>query len=577
VTTTSLSTSTPDLMAVQSESDSETTAQLNTVPAGEEATAPESDTVDSTATAESTEAVVAEFEEEPATVTADDPESLAALPPLSGGGLGAGGMGGGADVAGETITETASMPPLVWNPLADAEYTLNTELPADTIAATVYSQPGTGWFDLEDMARYAEAFGVDSPVYQERFIVPAAEPDVPAWTPPQNYFMFDGDKTMSLFDNYVYYNNQAVNPDYQIGMLDWEQAVPIAEAFLQEAGLLNFPYEIVPSSAVMSDVAFRRLVDGNPVSVPEYSVAVTENGEIFSISVNALDGLQGQGNYPLIPASAAWQNVVENGVDFRRTFFNTYPGEGFDFGDQPTIDIPFKSWQRGYEDGQTVQLYAWPSVFLPVDSDDPPRIVLDGFVLVGDVAQLNDIADNVTAEIQLEGIYRESEGLLKTIEVISWEPLSTNVNPVFLPGTIQVQEGQTLLAADIGGVYVLPNPPDDLVDGERVNVFGWPGNDVQDGIPVLNWRNLDRIINYEDYALPEDQVVDEGPYRITEVVINSVRLVYAYTPLYEDDSAQMTIIIQPAWQFTGTTNNNEVIEITAQAIPDDYFVDPERR
>jgi hypothetical protein len=102
-------------------------------------------------------------------------------------------------------------------------------------------------------------------------------------------------------------------------------------------------------------------------------------------------------------------------------------------------------------------------------------------------------------------------------------------------------------------------------------VNGWfiePG----DPYGVFNWQGIDRIVEFE--ALPADIVTDPAlaePYKIGQVEITSVELIYVYVPYTEEGRTDVRILLQPAWRFKGTTDTKEIIEFVVQAVTDEFI------
>ena len=507
-----------------------------------------------------------------------DTSNLRPLPGLSaaggfGGGAGGFGGGGGGEIAAsEPLTDENGeliFQPL--NPLSGTVYLMNATLPAETGFAAVYEQPGENSISLEDVRHFATRFRMSGEIYTESYPVPEPAPSEPAWTPPTFYFMFDGPRTLSVWGTSLQYYDQSAAPDFTVELMAYDQALPIAEAFLRDRGLLDFEYQLIPPTYGGNDVNFHRVVDGRSVNTPEYTVAVTTEGQVLSVYYNPLHKLQSLGDYPLRSAEAAWQQVTTEGIDYQRSYYFTYPGPGYELP-EPEIPVegPYKYWQRTYVDGETLSLYTTPLIYLPVDSNAAPRIQADQFILTGSDDILRVIGEQSGQQIRLTGTVRFVDGVL-TLEVSDWE-LVEFIEYQYQPGTIRRSEGQTLFDADSGETFLVPNAPADLADGERVNVSGWS---IEPGDPygVFNWQGIDRIVDFE--SLPADVGIEPGlvePYRIGQVEISSVELIYAYSPFVEEGRTNPRILLQPAWRFKGTTDTNEIIEFVVQAVTDEFLI-----
>ena len=92
---------------------------------------------------------------------------------------------------------------------------------------------------------------------------------------------------------------QSATQGFSDDLMDFEQAAPLAEAFLRERGLLDFEYQIMPPQFNGNEVNFQRVIDGRSLNIAEYTVTVTEAGQILSVYYNPLTQLQTLGQYPL--------------------------------------------------------------------------------------------------------------------------------------------------------------------------------------------------------------------------------------------------------------------------------------
>lgn len=519
--------------------------------------------------------------EAPATTTTEaiasatlDTSNLQPLPNLNaGGGFGGGfGGGGGGEIAAtEAITgENGDLIFRPFNPLSGTVYLMNTTLPVDPTSATVYQQPGENTITLEDMRHFATLFRMSGDIYTESYPVSEPAPGEPVWTPPSFYFMFDGPRTLSAWGTSLQYYDQSAAPDFTAELMNYEQAVPIAEAFLRDRGLLDFDYQLVAPQYSGSEVLFHRVVDGRPVNTYEYNVSVTTDGQVLSVYYNPLNKLQSLGNYPLRSAESAWQQFLAEGVDYQNSYYSTYPGPGFEL---PEPEIPaegaYKYWQRTYVEGETVNLYTAPLIYQPVENNNAPRIQAEQFVLAGSDEILRAIGDQPGKQIRVAGVVHIVNGVLN-LEVNDWQVVEF-IEYQYQPGTIRQSDGQTLFDADSGETFLIPDAPTDLADGERVNVNGWslePGDPYR----VFNWQNIDRIVNFE--TLPTDVSIEPAisePYRIDQVEITSVDLIYASVSFVGQSRTDVQIFLQPAWRFKGNANTNEYFELVVQAVTDEFI------
>jgi hypothetical protein len=503
-----------------------------------------------------------------------DTSNLAPLPNLTMGG-GAGGRGGGGGggeeislAAGDALTTGIPVEDFrIYDPLYESEYVLNTTLPTDPAFTAVYQQADVQLVTIEDVQRFITLFNMNSPVYAQVFPAYEPAPGEPVWEQPTYYFAFDGYRSLSVWGNSVNYYDQGAAPNYEVELMLFDQAAPIAESFLKDRGLLDFEYELRHPVWDSNTVEIYRVTNGRTINVAEYTVSVTVAGQILSVYYNPLTQLQALGDYPLRTAAEAWQLITTEGIDYQRSYYITYPGPNYEYPEEPeVVDGPYKYWQRQYQDGDSITVISSPQVYRAVNGDAAPRIQLDQFLLSGNSDILNAIADTVGQQIQVTGIIRGTGSGTQMIEARDWSIIEY-VEYQYQTGTIRRADGQVYLDADNGQTYVIPNAPEDLADGERVNVNGWT---IEAG-NVFNWNGIDRFIEYDPSV--EELSIDSGiyePYKIGRVEITSVDITYLYSPVYEEGQVYPTVLIQPAWRFKGNTDTNEIIEIYVQAVADDF-------
>jgi hypothetical protein len=554
---------------------------------------------DTIALVEATDTAVPGDTQTPVSETSDstpDTSGLALLPGLSGSGGGMG-MGGGGGIAGEEPApleaDSAIASDLrIWNPLADAVYILNATLPTDPTSAPVFEQSSSS-FTVDDVARFAALFGLSGPVYTEIYPVYEPVPTEPtepteapadtapeslglAFEPPTSYFVFDGLRTLSVYGNNLSYYDSAAAPVDGQNLLPFEQAVPLAEAFLQERGLLDFAYEIKAPFWDTRTVEIHRLIDGRTVDTAEYSLAYNMDGQLVSLFYNPLSQAQSLGDYPLRTAEAAWQMLVEEGVDYQRSYYYSYPGPGYV---EPTpMPLPFEDtyryWPRTYQDGAEITLYSNPLVYQPVNNDTTPRIQADQFILSGGADVLQAIAEQVGQQVRFTGIVRGSQPGAQTLEVTDWQAIEF-IDYQFHTGIVRVSDGQTVLETETGDTILIPDAPADLADGEKVNVNGWAIETDAAGNRVYNWLGIDIYIDYEAIEpQPIDPAFDPAfadPYKISQVTIDSVDMIYGLSAIFEEGRFDPRLLLQPAWRFQGVTDTNEGITFIVQAVADEFL------
>ena len=496
-----------------------------------------------------------------------DPNSLPKLPVLGGGvgfgggGAGGPGLGGGGD--------GAMMVPFE-NRLLDAQFNLNTSLPAVPANLTVYTYQQTDPTPGQVQTIGAQ-FGFTGPVYYDSWYDRALADPTITWPGPRTYYMFDGSRFFNVTGNsYSFFDNSVIPNGSYIQSMPQEQAVPIALEYANARGLLDFAYEIV-KSPYGDEVAFYRVIDGIRQNIAEVTVTVMEDGQILSAYTLPFSAYSPVGDYPLISVEEAWQKA-QTTPDYQTVFLNIYP-DPTTILPAPTPDPRYRSWYRTRQDGDEITLNTYVQVFLPVESGDPLVLRANEFFVVGDQALLAQLAAAVDQNVNLTGTIVGDTSNSQSILLTSFEVTEPIQEWQSRTGTIRrLPDGQTVLDTTEGETLLLPNAPDDLAEGEQVGMNGpriLPG----DPYPIFDWTNADRIVESE--FIPEEVFDFPTPVPITEVNIDKVELVYYYTfvndPEYDGPGQDW---LQPAWRFTGTTNTGEMIEITVQATATDFVQPP---
>ncbi|MCB0037357.1 MAG: hypothetical protein KDE51_25170, partial [Anaerolineales bacterium] len=337
-------------------------------------------------------------EEEPASLppTAD----LAPLPRLAGDG---GGLGGGmaADSSFAPGIEATSMLVPAYDPFSGTQFILNTTLPVEPVEGTVWRQPERNT-TAELAFEMAARFGFEPPLYQEAMpgsfalaVSSSGEPVEPLYMPTMPYYAFNGAEQLIVTANSVFYTNNAVQTDFD-SEVSFDVARAAAESFLQARGLLNFEYVVQEWNS--GQVTFNRVINGEPLNQPEIYVTVNNNGEINYLTYEILSGLNELGNYPLITAEQAWQTlqsgVTANNIPYEFVSSNLVGGDAVVVYEDPYAG-EYQFWARQYEAGDAIQLYAYPLVYLPVETDVAPRILVNNFILSAATEELQAVADAV--------------------------------------------------------------------------------------------------------------------------------------------------------------------------------------
>lgn len=457
-------------------------------------------------------------------------------------------------------------------PFENATLSLEASLPPDTILP-IYraSQNNSGAVDLDALQAFAAQMGVNGPVYYEwaQGFPLRAEEAAPGQI--YGYRIFDGVRRVSMYGgtDMVYEDVTLLNFAVQNPTpLPFEQRQALAERFLQERGLLSFAYVVRASYGF--DVQFVALQDGRPVNNwPIFTVTVTGDGQIATVYGRNLNGLEKVGDGELLTAEAAW-NYIQAHLNDGQISYNIYPIDpAYYSGGQPGQTT---HWERAFEPGQDVTVYAWPQVFRPVSGEGAPYIVTErNMVLTGDAATLEAIANSAGQNVRLQGQIGGEPGRL-TLNVVSWEAQSGPFD-LYLNGTARQENGQTYLEIPGGFRFLLSNAPANLPADQAISVYSWgaraaEGNECQ---AIIDWLTID-LTNPGVNPSPVDPVASDPYAGISSVTINAVNLAYHYaypgevtfpaTQAYSQSDANLL----PVWYFQGQTNKGDAIEFFLPAL-----------
>lgn len=534
----------------------------------------------------------------------DAPVEVADLPTLPA--LDAGTSGGALGLGGGAAAEATALPPMgggaadmmimpeFTDIFSGTQFVLNTTLPTDVSEATVQRQEA---FTMDEATaqELATMFGFEGQLYRQyQRPYPAETGIANDFEMPVAYFVFDGSRILTMDAYGVYYRDDSIEYDFE-NPLPFAEAQAIAETFLQARNLLTFPY--VVEQGWGSDVMFKRLIDGRPLNQPEITVTVNNDGQIAFVGYNVLTRLETLGTYPLRSAEEAWA-LIQEGVTANNILFNWLPQPE---AEQAAVSEPimvedmdeFRFWQREHQPGAEINLYGWPSIYLPVAEGGLPRIEMYPYILEGTAEQLQGIVDTEDGMIYVHGTL-SADG--QTLSIIDWEYMAQQ-EPLFLEGVIRRDGEQVQLVTTERETYILPNAPADLEDGTSVFVFSWAARDTGAEAPVLDWENIEKRVErpaeeemmpVEPMPLPEP--IEEpgflGPYVYEEMTIDSVTLGFYYMPIFPEveaegdaaDTSMMrmpsgppTIVLMPVWQFQGTADNGDRLELVVNAVAPEYL------
>lgn len=552
-------------------------SQIAGVAATTEATLPvtvlESETaISPTETVDSTDPAPSETEEiEAPDVTPSAPEDLPQLPRIGGQALG-GGLGGGGTEGG---SEGADLTRLAGDPFLDTNFIVNSAFPLEPVSGLVQQRLQGDSVDAALARQVADQYGFSGPIYREIF--PSSVPTEGPGAPPVTYVAFDGPRTLRIDPWAISFIDDAAAATIDFGnQKPLSDAAELAESFLLERGQLDFPYQAQVQA--WGDVFFYRLVDGVAVLEPEITLSLNPEGQVASVYDSVSTGWDMAGSYPLISAEEAWQHVLD-GVIQNGILYQTIANEQ----DQPApapepgAEEAYQYWSRELLPGTEVHLYDWPQVYQPIDGGSPV-IKMRNITIMADDDTLNALADSRDNHLHLWGDLSDDS---RQLQLIGWEALS-EYNPISQQGVIMRQGNQVIFQGSEGDTFILPNAPEDLTDGLEVNVFANGIRDTGLEYPLLDWENLDKIIEFTE------EPIIEGPpsesfeaFRYDQIQIDTIELAYLVTYLFPEgsvvggdalvESVEPTIFLQPAWSYKGTADNGDTIQFFVQAVASDYL------
>ncbi len=461
-------------------------------------------------------------------------------------------------------------------PFADTDFNLQAELPTGPAAANVWQSPANISLTIEQAREIAQQYGFTGELYLDYYNVnsptpsPAGEGDIApdVYQAPTVYYAFDDTRMLTIYGADVNYTDLTANT--MVGPMEYmpyEQALPIVEAFLSERGLLDFEY-VARKNYWGLEVQIFRLVDGREVVNPDFTVTVNQDGVIAYLYQTRLNQVGTAAEYPLISAAAAWE-LLQQGVDYSRIYYNIYPQldeNGMPLPVEPvtTSSIPTQSqyYPRQYQDGEIVELYPYLMAYLPAEGTGAPRIQGDQFRFLASDDVLQELVGYVGQQLYVTGTIVQVAPNVVALQVTSWEPTTDYPEYRYEAGVLNWDEsGQAVFTADVGLTWILPNAPTEIESGTRVFVNGWlPPGTAETAPQAFNWQTIEKM--------------QAGIPGVEAITINKVDMVYTFSygvNVVKEGSETPMNIMQPAWRFTGTTSQGETIEIFVQAV-DPSFV-----
>ncbi len=352
--------------------------------------------------------------------------------------------------------------------LAGADLTLATDLPdaptnMPVYRATTAPLPATP----EEALAWAHDFGLPDPkVYRDP-------------REPEALFVLGDDGRQLVFRQFgpmgdVHYGNDAAAA-VDGPPLPFDRAAEVAVTFLREHDLLPAAHRVEEledfAPRPENPIRFVHIapeLDGHPLVGDRASqhVAVNPAGQVTYASFNPLT-FERAGDYPIKSAQEAYSELTGGrvaGSPFRLDTDTRYSAE---------MDVQHYSPDPPtYATGDPVTITGWVHVLVAEDGSDVRAELMarDGtqYDLTG--PHLAELADVRFDDVQIQGTVVAQMGPDRwQVEVTDWETVPQR-QPQCLVGTFTLQENDAWLATDDGERYRLPSAPDELSDGQRIEV-----------------------------------------------------------------------------------------------------------
>ncbi len=385
------------------------------------------------------------------------------------------------------------------------QFVLSTTLPSAPQQVMVWRQSERKPFTVEEVRRLATRFGLKGNIYTQQ-------------TPTHQtaYIVLDGSRQMTFSSSGVLYVDNSARDAWlptgaPIGSNitrtpTFEQQAAIAQEFLQAHGLLDFAYRVEPAqNGLTGMVYFAQLAEGHLVQDAGIQVTVSPDGQVTMVSYRPL-ALELVGQYPIRSARDAWDALLSGQPGGKvqytvRRDAGSMPGSSrLEFDAQGRVtriqdnfspkSTPATFWRPRFRPAQRADLYGWANVLLPADGNGPPLLEMDGMWVRLSPDDARHIGEKWTTDLHVWGQVRQ-DALGLVLDIAGWEVAS---QPLFQPfsGTLQLDAGRgpAVFHREDGKTFALSSPPDNLMDGLAVTVYGREADRVEDGYPVMDWTGM---------------------------------------------------------------------------------------
>ncbi|MEN6393162.1 MAG: hypothetical protein ABFD53_05095 [Anaerolineaceae bacterium] len=336
----------------------------------------------------------------------------------------------------------------------DNKILFKVEFPTSPTEAKVYVQNFDEALTLENGLAMAAQLGINGKIYN-------IEKTGQQLT---NYTVTDGISRILFYSPHHFYyvpNYQKVMEASKQDTPTTDEQISIAESFLKEHGLLDFPYSIQTDDSIPGLVKFMQLLDGRSIHYgstfiyPVITMEISSQGEIRSLNYDLLHFSE-IGTYPIISAEEAWQKSLVNGA------------KGIEANSFSLSTETNESWLREYPVGQRLELFGYPEILQPAEAGDAPLIFINNYPIVGNQQELAQSLDP-SQIMQVWGQFQADDKGNLFFQIEGWQPSPFQLQS--LEGIIQRQDDQGYLLAD-DKQWIIPDLPDSIPEGLKVYVNG---------------------------------------------------------------------------------------------------------
>ena len=492
---------------------------------------------------------IAQIDSEQPPSTSPVPLELSSLPPLKAMMVGqSGGSGQGGE--GEPT---------------HIHFVLNATLPTSPEEMNFYLQSFPEPLTVEIAMQISRDLGLEARVYMPFWMttqtIGEASRNAYIAIDEPRYIFFDSSQRFTYMDRSLapvhgghWYPPQSLPP--------LEQALETATAFLENAGLLEAPFQ---TFARGDQILFFQLLQSQwSLSSPFAQVYIHPDGQVKEMIYQDFE-LQDMGIYPILTAENAWEMLRDGPFEGRVWYRETSNQTGW----EEWIHANPRYWARQYPLGGRVDLFGSLQVFYSTDPESMPTIRMNDLVLQGDLEplaqayqQLMDRTGDQETPLHVWGTVQNA-GQYRTLLVEGWEEATTTL----WMGTITHRGDMGFLLMEDGSLVQLPNLPSNLPDGTTVYIQGGLWNEQ------LEWYLIQERPMDEGYGAPPGSSM--GQEDSVNASVESVELIY-FVPQLESipqelisDPASLTI--QPIWHFKGHTDRGTAFEAYVQAVDDAYL------